>query len=750
MRTSHVASTPYLRRLILLGIVMLAVVGLLLARLADLAIAQGPRHLEAAERVLERHELLPTWRGRILDRNGTTLAEHRTGYAIGIPYRVITREWAREEAIEAARDELGETRWDELDAAAREREIAARRGPFDARIDGLYRAVVLETGLSIDEFNARLRAIHDDVQRLAEHVWRSQHESEAKRRGLAVAEYDDFVPRPIREQVMVHTLLEVDEETAFRVQRLERAYAGLVQMRTARRRVRPLTETPLTVIDLDRAGLPPPLRDSGPRSIRVAGLGDALIGSMRDAWAPDVKARPLRSSTGAIDLGGYDPAGDRLGARGLEEALEPWLRGTRGMATSRLDTGEIERVEPRPGADLRLTIDAGLQARVRALLDPSYGLTRAAAWQGGPPELAGRGLDAAAVVLEIETGEILALASTPTRGDAARMSDAEVQERYPYVNRAIGRAYPPGSILKPLMLCFAVTEGVHRLYEEIDCTGHFFPNVKTVARCWIYRERFSFGSHGALAADEAIARSCNVYFYTLADRLGADALIGWLRRLGVGRSFDLGLDEHPGSLPAGAALEALRSGPSARFDTIILGIGQGQIAWTPLQAADAYATLARGGRMIPPRLILDDPRPDRPEPTDLRFDPGAVEAALRGLRAGVRESHGTSNHVQSPEGESPGWTHVVFPPDLGATIWGKSGTAQAPPPLFDVDRNGAIDAEEEALRADHAWWVGLAGPEGGRPKYAIAVLVEHGGSGGKAAGPIAAEIVRALRYHGLL
>jgi penicillin-binding protein 2 len=182
---------------------------------------------------------------------------------------------------------------------------------------------------------------------------------------------------------------------------------------------------------------------------------------------------------------------------------------------------------------------------------------------------------------------------------------------------------------------------------------------------------------------------------------------------------------------------------------VSLGIGQGEIAWTPVHAANAYAMLARGGAVRDATLVADDAlRTRSARRADVAVDPAAVGEALAGLRDAVSEPYGTGHHVAHEDGA---W-EPVFNAE-GVTIFGKTGTAEAPPlRLADTNGDGRIDGADEGIRdLDHAWFVGLVGAEGERrPRYAIAVVVEYGGSGGRTAGPVANQIVRALQAEGYL
>jgi penicillin-binding protein 2 len=357
------------------------------------------------------------------------------------------------------------------------------------------------------------------------------------------------------------------------------------------------------------------------------------------------------------------------------------------------------------------------------------------------------------------------MVSMPTLADGPSLSaglDEESLKRLaPFVNRPVEAIYPPGSIIKPLVLSAAVMERVHRVDGTITCTGHFYPEHTDRARCWLYRPP-NFGTHGELATEEAIARSCNLYFYTLADRLGMSRLSSWYRRFGLGEPLDVGLlypatdrsgaaqqlGESGGIVPGEAEMAALRSRGELNFASVIMGIGQGPVAWTPVQAANAYATLARAGQVLDATLIADEsmrPRP-RASRADLNLDRAIVTTALEGLRRSVMESYGTGHHIRHADRSLEPIFNVP-----GVIVWAKTGTAQAPP-IRGVPGAGA-ETDGEGSMLDHAWFVGLVGPgpaERAEPQYAIAVIVEYGGSGGRTAGPIANQIILALQKEGYL
>jgi penicillin-binding protein 2 len=270
--------------------------------------------------------------------------------------------------------------------------------------------------------------------------------------------------------------------------------------------------------------------------------------------------------------------------------------------------------------------------------------------------------------------------------------------------------------------------------EAIECNGHYFKERTDAARCWIYRERYKFTTHtksigGPLGIEQAMARSCNIYFYTLAERLGAERLCDWYRRFGLGR---LG-----GDVPSAETARALES-RSDRFSTVSLGIGQGAMTVTPLEVAAAYAMVARGGSWIEPTWHKGGGRVAAVQP----FSSTAVSRVLRGLEQVTSESYGTGNHMDHGGGvREP----IIDAP--GARWWIKTGTAEAPSLRLDRDGDGVV--EKTVTDADHAWCAGVVGSAiDGVPRYAIAVIVEHGGGGGRTAGPVMAAVIRALVEEG--
>ena len=388
-------------------------------------------------------------------------------------------------------------------------------------------------------------------------------------------------------------------------------------------------------------------------------------------------------------------------------------------------------------------------------IHPKLGLLRAQQWHYGwandgtpKPMLKapGANLAGAAVIVDVQNGEVLAMVSTPSPSDrpftseerrlmaldrdgVASLSTEDVARRRellalaPYTNRAVETAYAPGSIVKPLMYVAGITEGVISHGQEIDCKG-WYRCERCKPRCWTWRpEQKMFGYHGELDPIEAITESCNIYFYTIAERLGSARMEEWYARWGLG-------DDTVSGLPRAVPGQFVSN--NTEIGRLIFGIGQGSVAWTPLHAAIAYARLAGMGTNIEPRFVMDPMPTARPAIIARRqWNPLAVETALAGMRESVRS--GTASEMRLAGRQRESLMDLSDIPGGSPTVWAKTGTAQI--------TNGA----------SHGWYAGLVAPSGSEtPRYAFAVIIEHGNSGAPSAGPVANQLLRQLAAEGYL
>ncbi len=779
------------RRLLLLMAVFLLASLALSGKLAWLTVARGADLRAEAESRLVRQSWVATHRGRILDRKGRVLAHDRAGYDVLVGYDVLSGRWQEREARALARRATPDD-WGSLNDSERERMTEAVRRRLDDHVNSMWSRLGDELDTDPAELRARGEEIVARIESMHERITRAriQREVDTRREQGLDTDADDMrrivelASQPIAEQRRAHPIASgVDDKAGFRLLSLQARRArspvaapdasddwlplmpGL-DVRSSTRREYPYDQR---VVDVDLSTFPPPLRREGSRSVTSRGVGWHLIGRMRDGShsedlerrgaalrdRPDLRARSLLPD--GTDRGAYQDE-DAVGVAGVEASLENTLRGLRGLRRENLLTGEIETIDAVPGRDVRLTVDIELQARIRALLDPSLGLASVQPWHDSDAVKLGvmrygDPLNAAAVVLEIDSGEILALVSTPgvprdaTWQEQGFVSEAAYDEyvaiNSPYVNRAIAKPYPPGSIVKPLMVCGAERLGRLSPGGTIECTGHFLPDRPDAYRCWIYKKYgYTHSDDGApLTPSEAIKVSCNIFFYELGRRLGTAGIADVYTSFGLGRPFNLGVGaEFAGEL---GPFNGINDGSDLEpWDPILLGIGQGPAAWTPLHAADAYATLARAGQRVQPHLVDDREVPIVRSRVDI--PPAAHAEALEGLWLSANADDGTGHSILYPSGNREAIFDVP-----GVSVWGKTGTATAPQIVYDPDDDGPLPATVRRA-GDHSWFVVMVGPEGGEPEYVVSVVVDYAGSGGRVSGPIANQIIRALVAEGYL
>lgn len=406
-----------------------------------------------------------------------------------------------------------------------------------------------------------------------------------------------------------------------------------------------------------------------------------------------------------------------IGKGGVEAAYEEVLHGNVGF--KRVETNALgrvlrtlERESPEPGDDIYLTLDSGLQSVAERALGDHRG---------------------AAVAMDPRTGEILAKANTP-RFDpnlfVEGMSHSEFEELeaggwQPLFNRATRGHYSPASTIKPFVAIAALEEGIVTPEDKIRCDGEFFLEARERPyRCW--REE----GHGEVDMRAALAQSSNVFFYEVGFELGIDAMGEHLAPFGFGERTGVDLvGERSGVLPSRDWKRRNLGGGWFHGETVISSIGLGYFLTTPLQLANATATLANRGERVTPQMVHSirdgtngetrEPLPVPRERIELS-DPGHWEYVIDGMRDAVRHPRGTARSI--------GW-------QLDYDMVGKTGTAQVA--ALDDEEDYEHDERPEHLR-DHALFTGFAPADD--PEIVVAVVIEHGGSGGAAAAPVARAI----------
>lgn len=403
----------------------------------------------------------------------------------------------------------------------------------------------------------------------------------------------------------------------------------------------------------------------------------------------------------------------QLGKVGMEAKLEAELRGKAGARRVEVNSAgremrELSRIEGQQGATVQTTLDAGLQNFATQRLGNE---------------------SAAAVVMDVTNGDILAISSSPVfdpnmfvRGISGPDYRMLMQHDHrPLADKTVQGAYPPGSTFKMVTLLAGLEAGVINPGSRFYCPGY----TQVAGRkfhCW------SRGGHGTVDAIQSLERSCDVYYYELAQRVGIDRIAEMARKLGIGVRHDL---------PMSAITEGIapdRAWKMARYqqewqvgDSLNASIGQGYVLASPLQLA-VMASRVATGRAVAPRLVrsIDGVVQPVPEFAELGINPLHLRTARGGMDAVMNGSHGTARRMRIV---APEWQMA-----------GKTGTSQVRNITAAERARGVIKNEQLPWdRRDHALFVCFAPFD--MPRYAVSVVVEHGGGGSAVAAPVARDIL---------
>jgi penicillin-binding protein 2 len=420
------------------------------------------------------------------------------------------------------------------------------------------------------------------------------------------------------------------------------------------------------------------------RRARYGSLASQLLGH-----AGEVDENELRRSQEGLRHGQW------VGKNGIEKVYDGFLRGTDGGLQFEVDAvgrhlQVIRQIPSSPGNDVYLTLDRRLQS---------------AAETGLAASLTGRG---AAVALDPATGAVLALASAPGYDPAGNLGNYLEDPDLPLFNRAIQGIYPLGSVFKIITAAAALQVLEWDTRQSFLCTGTY-PLGNREFGCW--------NKHGQKDFWGAVAFSCNVYFYHIAQALGPDPLETMAKRFGLGEKTGLELPgESSGLVPGRTWKKKVMRQSWFEGDTLNFSIGQGAMTATPLQAAVLLAAIANGGTVWRPYLVHRVVSPDN----QIVFQQGPEARHRVVLRDSVWATLHRALEGVVVEGSGRGLQRA----DL--VIGAKTGTAQNP--------HGE----------DHSWFSAYAGRPGEVPGLALAVFVENGGQGSVSAGPIARAMINAF------
>lgn len=403
--------------------------------------------------------------------------------------------------------------------------------------------------------------------------------------------------------------------------------------------------------------------------------------------------------------------GFRLGRAGVERFADKRLRGTPGAAQIEVNAkGRVVReLSRRPGTagdDLVLTLDLEVQRYAQERL---------------------HGQSASAVVMDVNRGDIIALVSAPgfdpnafNAGPSPELWKAlNTDPLKPLLNKAVTGVYPPGSTFKPVTALAALATGAMTPETVVHCSGAYRLG-SSLFHCW------KRGGHGAVTMETAIKVSCDTYFYECGKRAGIEAIAQWSRNMGLGQTYGLEIPgEKQGLVPDPTWKKTVRKKAWTTGETLNVSIGQGALQTTPLQLCVLAARIANGGKPVKPRILTKHDEAFRLAADVSGVDPAFMKIIHDGMDAVTNEGGTAARSRISVAGQE---------------MAGKTGTAQVRR-ITSAERARGVRKNEDLpweLR-DHALFIAYAPVV--EPRYAISVIVDHGGGGSKAAAPIARDIM---------
>lgn len=437
------------------------------------------------------------------------------------------------------------------------------------------------------------------------------------------------------------------------------------------------------------------------RSYPYKNFASHLLGHVSQITAKDIEK--LKKSY---------PSGSKIGKYGLEKELEDYIRGFDGVEKVEVDAAGrkkkvLYKLDPISGGSVKLTIDWKVQEAAERAMGDKNG---------------------AVVALSPKTGEIFAITSHPNfdpnlfvKGFHGNEWEKIIKNPYhPLQNKAIQGIFPPGSTFKLITAIAGLEEGI------ITKDSYFFCNGKKRVgnrdfRCW------KDSGHGRVDVHKALVESCDVFFYEVALKLGAEKLAKYAKMLGLGEKTGINLPgELSGIVPSPQWKRDKFNKPWYNGDTLPFAIGQGYLSISPIQLAVAYATFANGGYLLTPTIIKEIEVGENKKVTEdtpkikekISFKPETIDIVRKGLIGVVNEPSGT--------GKASRVEDIV--------VAGKTGTAQVRAFKDRTKLSGFLN--------DHAWFVAFAPAYD--PEIAVAVFVMHGGHGGGVAAPVAKEVIESF------
>lgn len=714
-------------RLFCLFLLLLLPLGAVFGRLAYLQAYLADGIATLPEETITTYERIPSRDGRILASDGTVLAQDVELFEVQMHYR-----WLEEPADAQWLRQMALSRLNRAESKDREKVDSVQASVLKTRAE-MWDRLSLLTDVESEQLTQERSRIQKRIEHMVESVEQRRaerlaateqtEEPAAQDAGKIKTVWNTIVkelttppprkrldPIKLREETEYYRLVEnVSYEVAAEIETHPERYPGL-RIEATTRRVYP-----------------------------EHSFAPHVIGARLSIGEEQLRRRSEQFAVG-------DPLGyrdrDRIGKSGLERSYDRHLRGLPGMRrVIKNRRGEILKTEiarqPHIGRDLKLALHSPLQKRVETLLDERIG-TKSTIGKDDSQGKASAG--ACAIVMNVHNGEVLATVSAP-RFDQNLLIHPDPVEwrrilqdpRRPFFHRATEMTIAPGSVFKTLTAVALLESGLINPDKRVFCQGYL--DTPDKFRCYTYRH---YGTgHGETNLSGALCRSCNVYFYTAARRLGPEPIVKWARKFGFGQPTGIDLPgERSGNLPTPPAMrpiqlvssdERRRPAPWYGGDTLGLSIGQSRLSVTPMQIVRMMSAVANGGLLVTPHVV-DNSGPALIGKDDLargeNRDPVRIgdlsEATLKRVREGLKRV------VHHPRGT--GYKRVRL---KEITIAGKTGTAEV---------GGGKD--------DHAWFAGYVPAE--NPRYAFVVVLEHAGSGGQEAGPVAKELVELMLELGLV
>jgi len=682
------------KRVRILVIIVAALLGICVLRMADIQLLSNSFYKEQVKQLRIQsgaHQQIRTLRGRILDRKGEVLAADEPRFWLSINYGLSRY---LDERVRQAMALAAVSKNPDANTKAIEDEFEQRLNELEA-----FTAKCVQFGMSREEVVLRLQKINERIWNLRTFfAWARNRPSpdllKKYNRNLsnipfseAMEDFEKKFPDPrerliltgkvddIAEAKQAWPVVELMNEDAVFAARVEFLEVSGIEVTAKGERVYPYGSAAAQTI----GWVGPPSRQDKEKL-----AGDRLSSYLND------------------ELCGRED--------GVEYVCEPILRGRRGELVYDIDKELISQTEAQYGQDVRLAIDIELQQKIEQHIADCMVNTNCKS-------------PTAAVVLDVNSGDILAIVSLPSFDlNLVRRNYGEFVNDpcEPLRNRAINEQYPPGSVIKPVILIAGLEAGKVTAGEAIECPSQRAP--QGWPNCLIFlRNHVGHDTVWTNTARNAIKGSCNIYFSHLANRIDELTLQSWLYRFGYGHKSLLDSNDSRDFRQAQGLISNTRPDETiSSFEQLPLlesgekrwfGIGQGNLRVTPLQVANAIRTIARGGKYSRPRLLAD-PCSQQPESINLNVSTATLAAVCEGMRAVVEESGGTANR------EFAG--RLAYFAARGIKIYGKTGSTTNP---------------------EHAWFAGFA-RDGLGKAVAVSVIVEGGQQGSSDAAPLARDILQ--------